>query len=68
VRRYERNGVSREVAKRLVGHETDSMYQRYNIVAEDELEDAFAQSRALKPHLSHNSATDQNAPSIHERA
>jgi hypothetical protein len=30
-------GVPREVAKRLVGHKTDSMYNRYNIVAEDDL-------------------------------
>ena len=61
VRRYERMGVSREVAKALVGHETDSMYQRYNIVAEDELADAFAKSMGVKPQLSHNMATHENA-------
>jgi integrase len=54
VRRYDRTGVSREVAKRLVGHKTDSMYQRYNIVAEDELATGLAQSyQGVKPPLSH---------------
>ena len=37
VRRLEWSGVPRKVAKQLVGHKTDSMYARYNIVAEDDL-------------------------------
>jgi integrase len=37
VRRLERSGVSRSVAKALVGHKTDSIYERYAIVAEQDL-------------------------------
>jgi integrase len=37
VRNLERSGVPRSVAKRLVGHRTDAMYDRYAIVAEDDL-------------------------------
>jgi integrase len=37
VRRLERAGVSRSVAKALVGHKTDSIYERYAIVAEADL-------------------------------
>ena len=62
VRRYERTGVSREVAQRLVGHKTDSMYKRYNIVAEDELADAVAQSVAGKPPLSPPNPEPMNVP------
>jgi integrase len=37
-----RAGVDRDVAKRITGHRTDSMFSRYNIVAEADLEDAAA--------------------------
>jgi hypothetical protein len=44
VRRLERSGVSREVAKRLIGHKTDSMYARYNIVTDDDLRAGVAKA------------------------
>jgi integrase len=39
VRNLDRAGVARSVAMELVGHRTESVYQRYNIVAERELTD-----------------------------
>lgn len=35
-----RAGVNRDVAKRITGHKTDSMFSRYNIVAENDLAEA----------------------------
>jgi integrase len=35
-----RAGVERDVAKRITGHKTDSMFSRYNIVTETDLADA----------------------------
>jgi integrase len=35
-----RAGVNRDVAKRITGHKTDSMFSRYNIVAENDLTEA----------------------------
>lgn len=37
-----RSGVSQDVAKRITGHKTDSMFSRYNIVAENDLAEAAA--------------------------
>ena len=37
VRALETGGVPRSIAKRLVGHRTDSMYQRYAITTEEDL-------------------------------
>ena len=68
VRRYERSAVSRELAQKLVGHKTDSMYKRYNIVAEDELADAVAQSVTGKPPVSHRTAENTNAPTVKDEA
>ena len=42
VRNLDRSGVSRDVAKRLVGHKTDAMYSRYNIIVESDLRDGVA--------------------------
>jgi len=39
VRNLERSGVARSVAMELVGHKTESVYQRYDIVAECDLAD-----------------------------
>ena len=35
-----RAGVNRDVAKRITGHKTDSMFSRYNIVTENDLAEA----------------------------
>ncbi len=43
VRNLETGGVPRSIAKRLVGHRTDSMYQRYAITTEDDLRAAVRQ-------------------------
>ena len=44
VRRLERAGVSREIAKRVVGHQTDSMYSRYNIVRDEDVQEAIGKA------------------------
>ena len=49
VRRYEREGVSREIAKRLVGHKTDDMYGRYNIVTTKDLREAVQRVAQSQP-------------------
>ncbi len=46
VRALETGGVPRSIAKRLVGHRTDSMYQRYAITTEDDLRAAVKKLHA----------------------
>jgi integrase len=43
-----RSGVSQEVAKRITGHKSDSMFSRYNIVAENDLAEAAAKLEARR--------------------
>ena len=43
VRNLETGGVPRSIAKRLVGHRSDSMYDRYPIIIEDDLRAAVRQ-------------------------
>ena len=40
VRNLIRAGVSRDVARKISGHETDSIFSRYNITEESDLADA----------------------------
>ena len=47
VRRLERAGVSRSVAKKLVGHKTDSIYERYAITNEQDLKEGVAKVARL---------------------
>lgn len=49
VRAMETGGTPRSIAKRLVGHRTDSMYQRYAITTEDDLRDAVKKLHAPAP-------------------
>jgi hypothetical protein len=46
MRNLERAGVARSVAMELVGHKTESVYQRYDIVAERDLTDGVARYAA----------------------
>lgn len=48
VRNLDRSGVSRDVAKKITGHKTDSMYSRYNITAEADLADAATKLEARR--------------------
>lgn len=43
VRNLERSGVSRSAAMKLVGHKTESVYRRYAIVSEADLQHAGKQ-------------------------
>ncbi len=47
VRNLTRSGVPRSVAKDLTGHRTDSVFDRYNIVEEQQLAEAGAKLSAL---------------------
>ncbi|HTC61688.1 MAG TPA: tyrosine-type recombinase/integrase [Candidatus Saccharimonadales bacterium] len=42
IRNLDRAGVSRDVVKRISGHETDQMYTRYNITSTEDVAAAFA--------------------------
>lgn len=49
VRNLERAGVSRSVAMKLTGHQTESVYARYAIVDERDLAEGVKKLAALKP-------------------
>lgn len=49
VRNLERAGVPRSVAMKLTGHKTESVYNRYAIVAEQDLREGVAKLAALNP-------------------
>ena len=48
VRNMTRAGVSRNVAKKISGHQTDSIFSRYNITDENDLADAAAMIQARR--------------------
>jgi integrase len=48
VRNMVRAGVSRDVAKKISGHQTDSIFARYNITDEHDLADAAAMIQARR--------------------
>jgi integrase len=48
VRRLERAGVSRSVAMKLVGHQTESIYRRYAIVSQRDLAEGVGKLAALR--------------------
>jgi integrase len=43
VRNLDRSGVSRDIARKITGHKTDSIYSRYNIVSDEDLAEAGSQ-------------------------
>jgi len=57
VRNLERAGVSRSVAMKLTGHQTEAIYTRYAIVSESDLAEGVAKLAALH-------AADRQAPPI----
>lgn len=54
VRNMERAGVPRSVAMKISGHKTESIYRRYAIVSESDIQDA---TRRLLGHNGHNMGT-----------
>ncbi len=52
VRNFERAGVPRSVAMKLVGHKTESIYRRYAIVAQRDLAEGVAKLAALRQNQS----------------
>jgi len=56
VRNLIRAGVSRDVARKISGHETESIFSRYNITDENDLADA-ARKLEIKLEISRKLAT-----------
>jgi integrase len=58
-RNMDRAGVPRSVAKQIIGHKTDAMYNRYRIVDEQDIREGMTQSENYlantnEAHLGHN--------------
>ena len=51
VRNMDRAGVPRQVAKQITGHKTDAMYNRYNIVNEQDIRDGM--KKLFQSHSGH---------------
>jgi integrase len=47
VRNLERAGVSRSAAMKMTGHKTETVYSRYAIISESDLQEAAAKLTAL---------------------
>jgi hypothetical protein len=55
-----RAGIDRKIAKEISGHESDSIFDRYNIVSESDLNDAMAKRAAYEAEIS-KAVRDVNA-------
>jgi integrase len=61
IRNFVRNGISQTVAMRLGGHKTDSVFRRYDIVADQDLRDAAIKlNRVGKAQGESNSLANRN--------
>lgn len=49
VRRFEQNGIPRQVGMALSGHSTESVYRRYSIITEQDLFEAAKKLSSLEP-------------------
>lgn len=64
VRNLTRAGVHRTIAKAVTGHETDDVFERYDIVDEADLKQALSK---MSSYLSgRNGGTSQNTPTHHD--
>ena len=62
VRNMERAGVPRSVAMKVSGHKTESIYRRYAIVSESDIQDATA--RLLGHNYGHSSTAPVDSTSV----
>lgn len=62
VRNMDRAGVPRQTAKAITGHKTDTVYNRYRIVNEQDIREGMEE--VLRAQSSHNSDSDENTPLI----
>jgi hypothetical protein len=53
-RNMDRAGVPRQVAKQLIGHKSDDMYNRYRIVNEQDLREGIEQAERFLANLGHS--------------
>jgi hypothetical protein len=47
----DRAGVPRQVAKEIIGHKTDTMYNRYRIVPEQDIREGMVQAEEYLKNL-----------------
>lgn len=66
-RNLRRAGVDTDVAKKITGHETDSMWRRYSIVKEDDIEQALTATQAYVGHRAAEQADTRvlSMPEVH---
>jgi integrase len=61
-RNMNRAGVPRQVAKQIIGHKTDAMYNRYRIVNEQDIREGMVQAETFlaRHNLGHQTDTEEN--------
>ena len=60
IRNLKRSGVTDSVAMRISGHKTRAVYDRYDIVDEDDLSDAAAKVKAFRDAQNHDTDRDSS--------
>jgi integrase len=61
-RNMDRAGVPRQVAKQIIGHKTDAMYNRYRIVNEQDIREGMLQAETYlsREKIGRHTDTDEN--------
>ena len=61
-RNMDRAGVPRQVAKQIIGHRTDAMYNRYRIVNEQDIREGMVQAETYlsRKKVGHQSDSEEN--------